>query len=399
MKMMTTSIGIALCFAMACASDKLSAPSKATPTRQATPTKTPTPSAPKASTQTSPPDSTKAPVQAKAATPKPDIVPKSDKLTILLSDNTDLDGDGKPDRIEVECKPDPDTDPGKLQTCFLDETPFVVRVNDSQHVIEDSEVGERYDKKTPKQRFGVKFIDITPKTRDRQLLLELSCGPNECNHHNAYVIQYDGASVKELWHGTPESDIRWRKNGRWSSETTICLKEGKSREDGKGNWVVVKYGTEKVTPLSYRWTGTKVKVKRGKPFKRKADCEIRGRCPFVYAGTEQVFLGEVLRNQVGFHSARPDTISIPRRLIQSNRLVIRITEEKYGETTWIDGISLQVGATRVDPDQCKQHWCKRDQRFFRLPFGRSIELTFSNLPKTGDVRLLVDGYYDIVETN
>ena len=117
------------------------------------------------------------------------------------------------------------------------------------------------------------------------------------------------------------------------------------------------------------------------------------RCPYVYVGSERVFVDEILRHQVGKKSWASDAVTIDRRHVEHGKLLVRLSEEKIGETTFVDSIALQVGAKLLTPDRCVDAWCAQDGSLFTLAYGDTIDLSFSQIPLQGEISLVVNGYY------
>lgn len=130
-------------------------------------------------------------------------------------------------------------------------------------------------------------------------------------------------------------------------------------------------------------------------------------CPFVYtrdAKQAWSYQGEILRNLRRPSLEGPQTLAVhvTQQECDTGVLHIKLTEEKQ-ETTWLDAVSVQVGAHRIAPTRCTRDasdaLCTDDARYRKLEQGDEVELLFA-LPhdartacSAGDVRVHADGYY------
>ena len=90
-------------------------------------------------------------------------------------------------------------------------------------------------------------------------------------------------------------------------------------------------------------------------------------CPYVYLkyAENSLFLGEILRYQIGVEALRWDSIRIPST---ASTIHIEIAEEKP-EITYLDTLHLQIGDVKISPISCedgKHDWCQQDNKYWIL---------------------------------
>jgi|GEM_PF-3623334 len=122
-------------------------------------------------------------------------------------------------------------------------------------------------------------------------------------------------------------------------------------------------------------------------------------CPYVYLeyGSKKVFLGEILRDQVGADALQWDSLDIPTT---HTKIRIHLAEEKK-EITYLDTLYLQVGDVQLAPISCEteiESWCEQDSLFLTLHPEESITFDFVLPPdvriQKGTVSLYAYGYYE-----
>ena len=121
-------------------------------------------------------------------------------------------------------------------------------------------------------------------------------------------------------------------------------------------------------------------------------------CPYVFLehGTNQVFLGEILRNQNSEDKLQWD--SLPLRT-KKTTVRFQLAEMKK-EITYVDSLHLQVGDAKIYPESClhrKEPWCETDDQFFVIHEGEQQTFVFV-IPnhvkhREYEVELQVFGYY------
>ncbi len=190
----------------------------------------------------------------------------------------------------------------------------------------------------------------------------------------------------------------WQDDGNWSVEETICDRPANLRYSETGKVKVLKYGRESYRKVRYLWKDGALSVQAPKRWKnRKSECQTEGRCPYVYAGSSQTKLGEILRDQVGTEKWKNQFIEIPRNLVAvDGSLSIVVAEEKPDEITYIDAMWLEVGGQRIRADRCEAATCVQDRSTLSLSQGQSTRLQFSNIPATGTIRFFANGYYNYI---
>lgn len=99
-------------------------------------------------------------------------------------------------------------------------------------------------------------------------------------------------------------------------------------------------------------------------------------------------LGEILRNQHRVEDERSDRLEVGE--LDAGRHRFKMLELKP-ETTFLDGIALEVDGVAISPVDCGLH-CDDDGQYTRIDAGMELELMFE-VPASGHAVLVADGFY------
>ncbi len=300
------------------------------------------------------------------------------QLSKTFPKDVDFDGDGQPDTLRLTCSA---TYFSNLPTACEDG--FKLWLNDS--VV--------YENRALFAEF--KTIELQAFTHKNVAAVRIAAPEmSEGEATMVTILSSKDGKLSESYSDTVFGAVIWKDKGNFTVQESICDRPARLKYFENRAPKVLAYGRERYRNNHYTWDGLSMTNQESKKWKkRRSECQTEGRCPYVYAGTSDTKLGEILRDLVGASSWQNQFLEIPRSLVEDGKLSVLISEEKFGEVTYIDAAWLMVGDTRIMPSSCPQGLCMQDAKTMSLAEGDSIRLQFENLPADGTIRLFANGYY------
>ncbi|MBL4632389.1 MAG: hypothetical protein JKY56_00880 [Kofleriaceae bacterium] len=290
----------------------------------------------------------------------------------------DFDGDGQADTLRLTCSA---TYYSNLPTAC--KSGFKLWLNDSV-VYENQDLFAEF-----------KTIELLAFTHKNVAAVRISApldGEGEATF--VTILSSKDGTLVESFSENVFGALTWKDNGSFTLHETICDRPARLKYFEKREPKVLAYGRERYRNNQFTWDGQSMTNQESKKWKkRRSECQTEGRCPYVYAGNSDTKLGEILRDLVGTKNWKNQSLEIPRSLVEDGKLSVLISEEKFGEVTYIDAAWLMVGDTRIVPSSCPQGLCMQDTKTMSLAKGDSIRLQFEDLPADGTIRLFANGYY------
>ena len=123
-------------------------------------------------------------------------------------------------------------------------------------------------------------------------------------------------------------------------------------------------------------------------------CDQLAACPFVYVvdGSDETFVGEVLRDVRGRENATLQPLAIGTR--SAGTVHVRLREEKQ-EVTFLDELYAEIDGVRIEATECIDAGgahCIADGRPLIMRPGDELDVTFE-VPSAGELTIWARGYY------